>query len=100
MLGRIPFEHSVWQETSEEAKDLIRKLLTTDPEKRYTCHQALAHPWFRLRFADSPANLGNYIHAQGGGLPMARPSILQTDVTPDATPPVSGMDVHVQACAI
>ena len=28
------------------AKDLVEKLLTVDPKKRYTVDQALAHPWF------------------------------------------------------
>lgn len=35
-----------WQPVSEEAKDLLRRLLHTDPKQRYTVSQALAHPWF------------------------------------------------------
>ena len=31
---------------SEECKDLIRKLLVTDPKKRLTASQALKHEWF------------------------------------------------------
>lgn len=35
-----------WQTVSEEAKDLLRRLLHIDPKQRYTVSQALAHPWF------------------------------------------------------
>ena len=31
----------------ENAKDLIRKLLTMDPNERITAEQALNHPWFK-----------------------------------------------------
>jgi serine/threonine protein kinase len=27
------------------AKDFIRHLMEKDPEKRFTCEQALQHPW-------------------------------------------------------
>lgn len=32
---------------SEEAKDLVRRLLHIDPQKRITAHDALSHTWFR-----------------------------------------------------
>lgn len=32
---------------SEEAKDLIIKLLTYNPDNRITASQALKHPWFK-----------------------------------------------------
>lgn len=37
----------IWKFISKEAKDLISKLLVVDPKKRYTCEQALKHPWFQ-----------------------------------------------------
>ena len=35
-----------WKEISEETKDLIKKLLIKQPEKRITCEEALRHPFF------------------------------------------------------
>lgn len=34
-----------WNDVSEEAKDLIRHLLVLEPEKRYTCAEALSCEW-------------------------------------------------------
>ncbi|XP_066192152.1 calcium/calmodulin-dependent protein kinase type IV-like [Sylvia atricapilla] len=34
-----------WDEVSPNAKDLVRKLIVLDPQKRLTVHQALEHPW-------------------------------------------------------
>eukprot|EP01122_Echinamoeba_exundans_P006077 TRINITY_DN163_c0_g2_i1.p1 TRINITY_DN163_c0_g2~~TRINITY_DN163_c0_g2_i1.p1 ORF type:complete len:520 (-),score=157.55 TRINITY_DN163_c0_g2_i1:73-1590(-) len=39
------FNPKFWSEVSEEAKDLIRKLLVVDPKARYTADEALVHPW-------------------------------------------------------
>lgn len=57
--GRITFppESSV----SEDAKDLIKRLLVKDARKRYTASEVLAHPWVTGRGTDNvletPANL-------------------------------------------
>ncbi|KAL9986398.1 hypothetical protein ACROYT_G000541 [Oculina patagonica] len=34
-----------WDEVSENAKDLVKKLIVLDPKKRLTAGQALQHPW-------------------------------------------------------
>lgn len=39
------FHEDYWGNVSEEAKDLIRKLLTLDTKSRYTVQQALNHSW-------------------------------------------------------
>lgn len=39
------FHPAYWKTVSEEAKDLISKLLTLDPKERLTADQALNHPW-------------------------------------------------------
>lgn len=37
-----------WDRVSSHAKDLIRKLLNKDPNKRITADQALKHPWIQM----------------------------------------------------
>ena len=39
------FHPEYWSAVSEEAKDLIRKLLNPVPEQRFTADDALAHSW-------------------------------------------------------
>ncbi|XP_006625478.1 calcium/calmodulin-dependent protein kinase type 1B isoform X1 [Lepisosteus oculatus] len=39
------FDSPYWDDISESAKDFISHLLQRDPEKRFTCEQALRHPW-------------------------------------------------------
>jgi serine/threonine protein kinase len=39
------FHADTWDVVSDEAKDMIRGLLTLDPERRLTVDQCLAHPW-------------------------------------------------------
>ena len=34
-----------WNDVSDKAKDLIRKLLCVDPEERLSATYALKHPW-------------------------------------------------------
>lgn len=40
------FGSTVWEDVSEEAKDLITKLLVRDPKKRLNCSEILDHEWF------------------------------------------------------
>ena len=43
------FHEGYWNEVSDDAKDLIRRLLVVDMKTRLTVDQALAHPWFEKR---------------------------------------------------
>ena len=43
--GEYEFHPEFWSAVSEEAKDLIRKLLTLNPTDRLTADQALQHSW-------------------------------------------------------
>ena len=43
--GDYTFHEEFWHSVSDLAKDLIRKLLNTNPRKRLTAQQALQHPW-------------------------------------------------------
>lgn len=40
------FMPEVWDVVSPDAKDLIVKMLTLDPNQRITARQAMRHPWF------------------------------------------------------
>eukprot|EP01039_Chlorochromonas_danica_P004352 gene4352-4773_t len=46
VAGQFTFHPQRWSHVSEEAKDLICKLLTIDPLIRFTAKQALRHEWF------------------------------------------------------
>jgi len=41
------FEDQVWDETSESAKDFIKKLLVKEPSERLTVEAARLHPWIK-----------------------------------------------------
>ncbi|PAV56836.1 hypothetical protein WR25_09654 [Diploscapter pachys] len=43
--GQYTFPSPEWDCVSEAAKDLIRKLLKTDPSQRYTIQQTMEHKW-------------------------------------------------------
>lgn len=45
--GEFTFLSPWWDDISFEAKDLVNKLLTIDPKRRYNIHQLLAHPWIQ-----------------------------------------------------
>nr|XP_018916976.1 PREDICTED: calcium/calmodulin-dependent protein kinase type 1-like isoform X2 [Bemisia tabaci] len=45
LKGEFEFDSPYWDEISDSAKDFIRNLMCVDVEKRYTCKQALGHPW-------------------------------------------------------
>jgi len=38
-------EDPVWDNVSNPAKDLVRKLLVVDPNSRITGKEIMAHPW-------------------------------------------------------
>lgn len=46
--GEYSMEGKDWAEVSSEAKDLVSKMLTVDPDARITCPEILAHPWIKM----------------------------------------------------
>lgn len=40
-----PMTSAEWDGISDDAKDLIRKMLTVDPIARISLHEILRHPW-------------------------------------------------------
>ena len=47
LLGKYDLESPPFDKISKNAKDLINKLLTSDPQKRISAEEALNHPWFK-----------------------------------------------------
>jgi calcium-dependent protein kinase len=45
--GSFDFTKAIWRTISQEAKDLINKLLVKDPKERISAQQALDHPWIK-----------------------------------------------------
>ncbi|KOX69596.1 Calcium/calmodulin-dependent protein kinase type 1 [Melipona quadrifasciata] len=45
VIGEFEFDSPYWDDISDSAKDFIHKLMCVNVEERYTCKQALAHPW-------------------------------------------------------
>ncbi|XP_026315522.1 calcium/calmodulin-dependent protein kinase type 1 [Hyposmocoma kahamanoa] len=53
LKGDFEFDSPYWDDISDSAKDFIRHLMCVDVDKRYTCKQALAHPWISGNAASS-----------------------------------------------
>ncbi|XP_069763565.1 calcium/calmodulin-dependent protein kinase type 1D isoform X3 [Narcine bancroftii] len=45
LKAEYEFDCPYWDDISNSAKDFIKRLMEKDPNKRYTCEQALRHPW-------------------------------------------------------
>ncbi|KAM3398379.1 calcium-dependent protein kinase 17-like [Capsicum galapagoense] len=47
LRGHVDFSSDPWPSISHGAKDIVRKMLTTDPKQRLTAIQVLNHPWIK-----------------------------------------------------
>ncbi|XP_057441438.1 calcium-dependent protein kinase 17-like [Lotus japonicus] len=47
LRGHIDFTSDPWPSLSPAAKDLVRKMLNSDPKQRLTAHEVLNHPWIK-----------------------------------------------------
>uniref|UniRef100_A0A672N0Z2 Calcium/calmodulin dependent protein kinase I n=1 Tax=Sinocyclocheilus grahami TaxID=75366 RepID=A0A672N0Z2_SINGR len=45
LKAEYEFDSPYWDDISDSAKDFIVHLMEKDPSQRYTCEQALQHPW-------------------------------------------------------
>ena len=61
--NELDFDDSEWENVSEEAKDLIRQLLTNEND-RLTPKAALKHPWFKLALKKSKKKKISSSHLQ------------------------------------
>ncbi|CAA2995314.1 calcium-dependent kinase 20-like [Olea europaea subsp. europaea] len=48
LRGELDFVSEPWPSISNSAKDLVRRMLVRDSEKRLTAHQVLCHPWVQV----------------------------------------------------
>ncbi|XBJ18858.1 hypothetical protein VPH35_009927 [Triticum aestivum] len=47
LRGQVDFNNDPWPRISGGAKDLVRKMLTSDPRRRISAHDVLNHPWIK-----------------------------------------------------
>ncbi|PIA60139.1 hypothetical protein AQUCO_00400793v1 [Aquilegia coerulea] len=47
LRGHVDFTSDPWPSISPGAKDLVRKMLNSDPKQRLTAFQVLDHPWIK-----------------------------------------------------
>ncbi|XVF47267.1 hypothetical protein PTKIN_Ptkin03bG0095700 [Pterospermum kingtungense] len=47
LRGHIDFTSDPWPSISPQAKDLVRKMLNSEPKQRLTAAQVLSHPWIK-----------------------------------------------------
>ncbi len=79
--GKFSFKSRIWNLISKEAKDLIEKMLTYNPDERPSCWEVLNHVWFmkddsvRINTAQYLENMKRYEVALSLPEPLpARPS--------------------------
>ncbi|XP_057778701.1 calcium-dependent protein kinase 1-like isoform X2 [Salvia miltiorrhiza] len=46
--GDLDFSSDPWPSISDDAKDLVRRMLIRDPKRRLTAHEVLCHPWVQV----------------------------------------------------
>ena len=56
--GNFSFKHKIWNKISYEAKNLVKKLLELNPDKRLSAKQALEDDWFKIN-TNPLSNQGN-----------------------------------------
>jgi serine/threonine protein kinase len=47
--GNVEFQSPYWDDVSQEAKDLVKRLLTVSPQKRISLEESKEHPWFSAK---------------------------------------------------
>lgn len=75
-LGKFSFESKYWAGISDEAMDLIERLLEVDPASRATASEALESEW--IQGLDDDALIANELRGSLAGISNTRASIKGT----------------------
>lgn len=60
----IDFKRDPWPKVSENAKDLVKKMLNPDPRQRLTAEEVLEHPWLQNAKKAPNVSLGETVRAR------------------------------------
>lgn len=60
----IDFKRDPWPKVSENAKDLVKKMLNPDPKQRLTAEEVLEHPWLQNAKKAPNVSLGETVRAR------------------------------------
>ncbi|KEH41584.1 calmodulin-domain kinase CDPK protein [Medicago truncatula] len=60
----IDFKKEPWPKVSDNAKDLIKKMLDPDPKRRLTAQEVLDHPWLQNAKTAPNVSLGETVRAR------------------------------------
>ncbi|KAJ6814695.1 calcium-dependent protein kinase 20-like isoform X1 [Iris pallida] len=60
----IDFKRDPWPRVSENAKDLVKRMLDPDPQRRLTAQEVLDHPWLQNAKKAPNVNLGENVRAR------------------------------------
>ncbi|GLT82178.1 hypothetical protein SLE2022_005850 [Rubroshorea leprosula] len=60
----IDFKRDPWPKVSDNAKDLVKKMLDPDPRRRLTAHGVLEHPWLQNARKAPNVPLGETVKAR------------------------------------
>ncbi|KAJ1290394.1 hypothetical protein BS78_02G240000 [Paspalum vaginatum] len=64
LRGGINLQRDPWPKVSQNAKDLVRKMLDPDPRTRLTAKQVLEHPWLKNADKASNVSLGEVVRSR------------------------------------
>ncbi|KAM7265041.1 hypothetical protein ACFE04_002724 [Oxalis oulophora] len=62
--SNVDFKRDPWPKVSDNAKDLVRKMLDPDPKRRLTAQQVLDHPWLQNAKKAPNVSLGENVKAR------------------------------------
>lgn len=54
--GEVYFDGKVWENISQEAKDLIKRMIDKDYHHRYNATECLGHEWFAYSLSENNQN--------------------------------------------